>query len=219
MPASPRWPETPRAWPQTPRTRDVRSREMSGLNAQDDSAKRRQGKKREKKLQRDSDCTRDLADLHFHTSQVEDLAGSVLARLDGKRRRLDARRLHGENEGWMDWQKDEEEELRQVERGALTSSAHAPDDCVARAAGASTLVLDKKGTGSGLVSFCDGGVVPFARTRSSTQTGRGWNEASPVVGMTRALRAVIIRTRASENQTDPALQSCAAISLVCDTHP
>jgi hypothetical protein len=32
------------------------------------------------------------------------LAASVMHRLDSKRRRFDARRIHGEGEDWQDWQ-------------------------------------------------------------------------------------------------------------------
>ena len=46
----------------------------------------------------------DLAVLRQHVSHVADLAASVMHHLDSKRRRFDARRIHGEGEDWQDWQ-------------------------------------------------------------------------------------------------------------------
>lgn len=101
---------------QTPRTSRVR--DPSGLH-HDDGARRKQSKKREKKLQREDERTYDLALLRQHVAQAADLAGTVMERLDSKRRRFDARRVQGECEDWLDWQQAEEDETTSSDKTEL----------------------------------------------------------------------------------------------------
>ena len=77
----------------------------------------RQSKKREKKSREDERAT-DLAVLRQHVSHVADLAASVMHRLDGKRRRFDARRVQGEGEDWLDWTLEERGRFPQLQEEA-----------------------------------------------------------------------------------------------------
>lgn len=139
-------------------------------------------------MQLEDDRARDLANLHFHAAQIQDLASSVLSRLDGKRRRLDARRLQGEGENWLDWQKDEEEEFRKIEHAAL-SAGTLPSHLYACAAGATVLV--RKAAGGNMTTFCDGAAVPSVRSRfGSGNMDRGWSESSALTRMSSALNGV-----------------------------
>ena len=136
-------------------------------------------------MQLEDDRTRDLANLQFHTAQVQDLTGSVLSRLDGKRRRLDARRVQGESERWRDWHEDEEKELRKIGMAGsatLSSNGTRPSDGYASAAGATVLVGMAAG-GAMMKSFCDGGAVPGMGAHGSTTVGRGWRESRAVASM------------------------------------
>jgi hypothetical protein len=130
-------------------------------------------KKRDKRLQPQDERAHDLVLLRQHVSQVSDLAGNVMERLDKKRRRFDACRTEGECQDWLDWQHDELNQPPTIEQYLRKSSKIQL-----------RIEQDTAQFTKGVVSVCDGVAVARVARRKDSAGGKaglpvankGWSD-------------------------------------------
>ena len=131
-------------------------------------------KKREKMQLRGEDGrTEDLVLLHTSVRHVGDLASSVMHRLDGKRRRLDARRIHGECDTWVDWH---------LQDAHVSKAAGAVDAGACQEASAAAAASSVTGSVTGVVP----GGAPTVRRPSTRTSSLSWYHSSADEGWSAA---------------------------------